>query len=402
MASEVERAPLPIVPVVPSDPREPGKEATVAIVGAEQQSRLEPIRRRPAPLLFGLLTGHEPFLGEVEPGRHRRVAYRIARSDGTATDANPANPSTAEEIRREAERSRALEAKILEELEKNERLLEQMKAAEDADTRPLDDPDLSERADPRAAPATPAERPLPAAIFDAEHIEIEPGDADWNNHSTLKLTRRVLDADRDGHPEQIRYHTRDGDVLVRVEKDTNYDGRIDTWDHYEEGRLTRRISDANHDGLPDTWVRYRGAHMIERIVDRDRDGVQDAFFTYQQGSLVEERHDSNNDGEIDLVTTYESRTRVATREDRNGDGRTDTWTTYQVSDGHEVPKRVERDTTADGKPDVFETYAGVDGEAVLTLREEDANGDGTIDIKSLYENGKLVRREISDPSLLPM
>jgi len=39
---------------------------------------------------------------------------------------------------------------------------------------------------------------------------------------------------------------------------------------------------------------------------------------------------------------------------------------------------------------------------VLARREEDRNGDGTPDITSIYENGKLVRREISDPALVPL
>jgi hypothetical protein len=36
------------------------------------------------------------------------------------------------------------------------------------------------------------------------------------------------------------------------------------------------------------------------------------------------------------------------------------------------------------------------------MREEDVTGDGKIDITSIYENGKLVRREIADPSLVPL
>ena len=402
VSAEVDQTRLPVVAVVPNNPTGHGTEPSIAIVGAEQQSRLEPIRRRPAPLLYGLLTGHEPFLGEVEPGRRRGVTYKVAGVNGTVTDATSAKPATAEEIERQAERSRALEAQILQELEKNEHLLEQMQASEEAETVPPTDANLAERADPRAAPTTPAERTLPAAIFDEERIEIESGDAVWNNTSKLKLTTRVLDADRDGNPEQIRYYTRKDEILLRVEKDIDYDGQIDTWDDYEDDQIVQRISDTKHDGQPDTWARYRGAYMIERSVDRNGDGVKDAFFTYQQGSLVEESHDSDNDGVIDLVTTYESRIRVATREDRNGDGQIDTWSTFQLSKGREVLKRVERDTKATGRPDVFETYAAVDGEAVLALREEDADGNGTIDIKSVYENGRLVRREISDPTLLPM
>jgi hypothetical protein len=30
------------------------------------------------------------------------------------------------------------------------------------------------------------------------------------------------------------------------------------------------------------------------------------------------------------------------------------------------------------------------------------NGDGKVDVTSIYERGKLVRREISDPALMPL
>ena len=52
-------------------------------------------------------------------------------------------------------------------------------------------------------------------------------------------------------------------------------------------------------------------------------------------------------------------------------------------------------------PDTFETFEARDGKAVLKKREEDLNGDGEIDVTSLYRNGKLYRREILDPDLVP-
>jgi len=64
--------------------------------------------------------------------------------------------------------------------------------------------------------------------------------------------------------------------------------------------------------------------------------------------------------------------------------------------------RIEKDETGDGKANVFETYAPVDGKPVLSKREEDKNGDGSIDVTSIYKNGKLVRREISDPNMVPL
>jgi hypothetical protein len=105
---------------------------------------------------------------------------------------------------------------------------------------------------------------------------------------------------------------------------------------------------------------------------------------------------------VDLAVSYEQRRRASTEEDRDRDGRVDTWTTYRGASGAEVIVRIERDTRGRGKPDVFETFQAVDGKPVLAKREEDVNGDGKIDVTSIYENGKLVRRQISDPSLLPL
>ena len=101
-------------------------------------------------------------------------------------------------------------------------------------------------------------------------------------------------------------------------------------------------------------------------------------------------------------STPRDRLRVRAEEDRDHDGRMDRWITYAPVDGEEMVSRIERDTTGDGKADVFETYEAADGEPRLTRREEDKNADGTIDITSIYENGKLVRRQISDPDLVPL
>ncbi|MCK7510617.1 MAG: hypothetical protein MZV70_45530 [Desulfobacterales bacterium] len=55
------------------------------------------------------------------------------------------------------------------------------------------------------------------------------------------------------------------------------------------------------------------------------------------------------------------------------------------------------DTNADGRLDRFERF---DTGGEVASREEDLDGDGTIDVRSRYEKGRLVRREITDPSLV--
>jgi hypothetical protein len=93
---------------------------------------------------------------------------------------------------------------------------------------------------------------------------------------------------------------------------------------------------------------------------------------------------------------------VRSLEDTDRNGKIDAWTTYEAVDGEEIVSRIERDSDGNGSPDVFETFVAQKGRPVLSRREEDKNGDGKIDVTSVYENGKLVRREIADPSLTPL
>jgi hypothetical protein len=61
--------------------------------------------------------------------------------------------------------------------------------------------------------------------------------------------------------------------------------------------------------------------------------------------------------------------------------------------------RVDRDTGGDGKADSFESFEQQDDKTVLVRREEDKKQDGTPDVISIYDNGKLVTKEINDPSV---
>jgi len=259
---------------------------------------------------------------------------------------------------------------------------------------------LAEATDPRVAPPAPLMRDLPLAIFETQRIEIPAGR--WNNPRTLRVEKRVLDADGDGVPELVRYVDVESRLLLRQEEDRNYDGNIDTWSEYEWGEVTRRVLDSNDDGVRDTWETFQDGRMTRRESDRDNDGVRDAFYDFAEYSLVHERHDVNNDGKIDLEIEYERRRKKLALEDKDHDGRVDTWTTYGVSGGTEFVLRIERDKKGRGFADTFETFELAAGKAQLVRREEDVSGNGEIDIVSIYENGKLVRRQINDPDLLPM
>ena len=260
------------------------------------------------------------------------------------------------------------------------------------------DEDLEQRADPRIAPSAPVDRDLPVAIFDSEEIEVPPGTL--GNSDPMVIIVRVLDADRDGNPEEIRYVDKGTGAMIRKESDRDYDGKLDTWQTYEGNSLVERTLDTNNDEHVDTWEKYSGGRMIERVIDRNGNGQRDAFYTFSNGSLVEERHDRNDDGQFDLIVTYHGRQKTRSREDRSGDGQFDTWTTYAVVDGRELPAAIKRDSNGSGKVDIIETFETSSGKPILAKREEDTNGDGAIDVTSTYRGGKLYRRELADPALV--
>ena len=258
-----------------------------------------------------------------------------------------------------------------------------------------------EEADPRIAPSAPKDRDIPAALWTETRVTIPKGA--WGDNPKLQVIKKTLDADRDGKPEEIRYYDATSGQLLRKEEDRNYDGAIDAWTTYENGVVVARELDENGDGKPDVWEKYANGRMTRREVDRKGDGKADAFYLFEGDSLVEERHDTQHNGTIDLVVYYQNRKRVRSEEDQSHHGHIDTWTYYSVTDGgQEVVARIERDTKGKGKPDTFETFAQQNGKTVIVKREEDTNGDGKIDVTSYFENGKLVRREVADPALVPL
>jgi hypothetical protein len=55
---------------------------------------------------------------------------------------------------------------------------------------------------------------------------------------------------------------------------------------------------------------------------------------------------------------------------------------------------VEKDTDADGKIDAWVHY-DPENDAIVLKEEKDLNGNGSPDLWSIYENGRLARREVT-------
>jgi hypothetical protein len=88
--------------------------------------------------------------------------------------------------------------------------------------------------------------------------------------------------------------------------DTNKDGKPDKWYVYDDGHVAVEKSDLNFDGKVDCIVEFekKGKKTHEEL-DNNYDGIMDTFFSYENGKLVLEEIDSNYDGAIDLRIYYE-------------------------------------------------------------------------------------------------
>lgn len=294
--------------------------------------------------------------------------------------------------KRESRIQGTLETAIRDELRRQEDLLREIEAGESSTGTALLEPEENARRAPRA----PKERVLPASIYEESYFTIPDGA--WDGKPARKVLARSLDADRNGAPEEVRYHDPENGDVLRKMFDRDYDGRMDSWTLYRGGLIAELRLDEDGDGAPDEWQHYgRSGLMTRREMDHNKDGEPDAVYIFERENLVMEQHDSDYDGNPDRVVRYARRELARVEEDTDLDGRLDTWTDFGEHNGREVIGRIERDSNKDGAADTFETYAQVEGDTLLTMREEDRNGDGGIDVVSFYENGKLKRREIRNP-----
>jgi hypothetical protein len=139
-----------------------------------------------------------------------------------------------------------------------------------------------------------------------------------------QLVRIEHDTNQDGRAEEIaRYDGKKNPSLVEV--DENSDGWIDRWEYYDEkGTLLSVGRWHKTKGQPDEWT--------------SRDG---------QGRPVRIEHDDDGDGRKDRTEVLEREKVVALEIDADRDGRTDRW--QKLDKGRLVSEDL--DTNGDGKAD---------------------------------------------------
>lgn len=112
------------------------------------------------------------------------------------------------------------------------------------------------------------------------------------------LICREIDTNLDGIKDTVRTFNDKGEPL-HEEADTDYDGRIDIWMSFADGRLAEEDEDTNRDGKPDEWKYYSDGKMTRAKRDRNFDGNPDVWEIYNNGKLERMGVDLNGDGHVD-------------------------------------------------------------------------------------------------------
>ena len=135
--------------------------------------------------------------------------------------------------------------------------------------------------------------------------------------------------------------------------------------------------DLNGDKKPDLWKSYAtGADgvrvLVCKVMDLNFDGRIDSWIHYDaRGDVTLEEFDLDFDGNIDTTTIRRAGKILRQELDTNGDGKVDLWKFFD----DEKLQRIERASKPGGRVDVWEYYVG----GKLDRIGYDTRGTGTAD-----------------------
>jgi hypothetical protein len=156
---------------------------------------------------------------------------------------------------------------------------------------------------------------LPGALFlvfsllfagcGASGADTEPAIQPLYDSGTGRLQQLRYDSDKNGTVDTVSYM--DGPTLLRIELDSNEDGRVERWDYYGPDRRLEKVGfSQQNDGKEDAWsfLGHDGAvSRIESSTERDRRITRIEHF--QQGVLLRAEADDDRDGRMDRWETYD-------------------------------------------------------------------------------------------------
>lgn len=132
-------------------------------------------------------------------------------------------------------------------------------------------------------------------------------------HKTLIC--REIDTNLDGIKDVVRTFNQKGEA-IHEESDRDYDGKIDLWINFVDGRMAQEDVDTNRDGKPDVWKFYVNGQLQRIRRDRNFDGKPDVWEIYSRGRLERVGMDETFDGHVDRWDRDEQLKYEAEAEDR--------------------------------------------------------------------------------------
>jgi hypothetical protein len=121
---------------------------------------------------------------------------------------------------------------------------------------------------------------------------------------TGKLVELKVNTQKDNKPNIHSYMS--GASFVRIEIDSDEDGKIDRWEYYSSDQKLEKVGlSRSHDGKPDTWARQGPDGTVAAVeISTRHDGKPNRTEFYERGVLVRAEQDTDADGKVDRWETY--------------------------------------------------------------------------------------------------
>lgn len=152
-----------------------------------------------------------------------------------------------------------------------------------------------------------------------------------------------IDANGDGKPDISV--VREGGREVCRAVDLNFDGVVDAYSYFDSsGQLRRRENDYDKDGHIDEITVFKGGQIAEKDQSTTQARKLDTWDFYQAGVLTRTERDSDGDGVIDQWWEYPKPGCPLIHSDVNNDGRPDPGATidYCKETGYVPPDRSDK------------------------------------------------------------
>ena len=284
-------------------------------------------------------------------------------------------------IQAEEQKDKELEAQLEREIEQQRKLEAQLENdLEAVDSQGSEPTEKSKAADPdqtvaKADPETPTSA---GALSDGDFTH--PAETSTpQSPPTPEKTMSAEVKDQIGAlaslgKKQVSSEIPPPSVKTVVLRDVNKDGTTDLWIYYDPenpDEVKRQEEDTNWDGSVDTWSDFTDGKLVRRGLDTNEDGKADKFFYYENESLAKEERDEKGEGQPNYRAWYTNGRLAKVEKDLNQDGKMDLWIYYDTDQDREV----------------------------MVKEERDLNSNGGVDVWSYYEDGRLVRRDVSTVGL---